>query len=194
MADMGTGSQSKDDGITALFDALVTPHLTLLYRVAFRLFRNSPDAHDLVQDTCIAACENLGELQRVDRPDRWLLRVLQNRFINVAKRRRRSPLVALEDTPGVAQFASNDPGPEDLLQQGDAARELERAFLRLEAMQRTLLSLRAEGYGLTEIESITGLGREVLRARLHRARRSLAQHLDQRQRAPRAASPIRSTS
>jgi RNA polymerase sigma-70 factor (ECF subfamily) len=188
-----TGSHSRAGDSAAQFDALVTPHLTVLYRVAYRLTRNAPDAHDLVQDTCIAACENLADLGIADRPDRWLLRVLHNRFINVAKRRRRSPLVPLEDTPDVAHVASNDPGPEDLLQQGDAARELERAFLQLEAMQRTLLSLRAEGYGLTEIESITGVGKEVLRARLHRARRSLAQHLEQRQRAPRAASPIRST-
>jgi RNA polymerase sigma-70 factor (ECF subfamily) len=190
---MGSGPHATTGGSSAQFDALVTPHLTLLYRVAYRLFRNSPDAHDLVQDTCIAACENLRELQGVDRPERWLLRVLQNRFINVAKRRRRSPLVPLEDRPDVAHFASNDPGPEDLLQQGDAARELERAFLQLEAMQRTLLCLRAEGYGLTEIESITGVGKEVLRARLHRARRSLAQHLEQRPCAPRAAAPLRST-
>jgi RNA polymerase sigma-70 factor (ECF subfamily) len=175
-----------------LFDALVTPHLTLLYRVAYRLFRNAPDAHDLVQDTCIAACENLRELRGVDRPDRWLLRVLHNRFINLAKRRRRSPLVPIEEAPGIAHFASNDPGPEDLLQQGDAARALEGAFLQLEDMQRTLLSLRAEGYGLTEIETITGVGKQVLRARLHRARRSLAQHLEQQQRAPRVASLIRS--
>lgn len=194
MGDMGSGPHATTGGSSTQFDALVTPHLTLMYRVAYRLFRNAPDAHDLVQDTCIAACENLRELQGVDRPDRWLLRVLQNRFINVAKRRRRSPLVPLEDAPDVAHFASNDPGPEDLLQQGDAARELEQAILRLDAMQRTLLSLRAEGYGLTEIEAITGVGKEVLRARLHRARRSLARHLEQRQCAPRAASPIRSTS
>jgi DNA-directed RNA polymerase specialized sigma24 family protein len=51
--------------------------------------------------------------------------------------------------------------------------------MRLDHMQRTLLSLRAEGYGLTEIETITGLAREVLRARLYRARRALAQHLEQ---------------
>jgi RNA polymerase sigma-70 factor (ECF subfamily) len=171
----------------------VTPHLLLLYRVAYRLFRNAPDAHDLVQDTCIAACENLRELQGVDRPDRWLLRVLQNRFINLARRRRRSPLVPIGDAPDVAHFASNDPGPEDELQQGDAARALERAFLGLEVMQRTLLTLRAEGYGLGEIEAITGVGKEVLRARLHRARKSLAQQLARQQGAPPPALPIRST-
>src|SRR5690606_33606810 len=90
---------------TRQFDALVAPHLPVLYRVAWRLLRNSPDAHDLVQDTCIAACENLSDLQAAEHPDRWLLQVLRNRFINVARRRRRAPFVALDDFPEVAQFS-----------------------------------------------------------------------------------------
>jgi RNA polymerase sigma-70 factor (ECF subfamily) len=191
---MKAGIHGKPDTPSAQFDALVTPHLTLLYRVAYRLFRNAPDAHDLVQDTCIAACEHLRDLRSVDHPERWLLRVLQNRFINVAKRRKRSPFVAMEDTPGVTHYASSDPGPEDVLQQDESGRALQRAFLQLDQMQRTLLSLRAEGYGLTEIEAITGVAREVLRARLHRARRSLAHHLEQQQLAPRAATTSRSAS
>jgi DNA-directed RNA polymerase specialized sigma24 family protein len=39
--------------------------------------------------------------------------------------------------------------------------------------------LRAEGHDLTEIQGITGIAKEVLRARLHRARRSLARHMDE---------------
>jgi RNA polymerase sigma-70 factor (ECF subfamily) len=162
----------------ASFDALVTPHLPAIFRVAYRLVRNTPDAHDLVQDTCIAACENLATLSATDRPDRWLLRVLQNRFINLARRSQRTPLVPLDDFPDTLQLASAAPGPDELLQQGDSERALERAFLQLDETQRTLLALRAEGYGLTEIEAITGIAKEVLRARLHRARRSLAQHLE----------------
>jgi RNA polymerase sigma-70 factor (ECF subfamily) len=163
------------------FDVLVTPHLTTLYRVAYRLLRNAPDAHDLVQDVCITACEHLGDLAAVERPDRWLLRVLNNRFINLATRRRRAPFVPIDDASGVLQFPSAEPGPEALLQQDERERAIHHAFLRLEPSQRTLLSLRAEGYGLGEIEVITGVAKDVLRARLHRARRSLAQHLEQEQ-------------
>jgi RNA polymerase sigma-70 factor (ECF subfamily) len=170
------------------FDALVMPHLTILHRVAYRLVRNTPDAHDLVQDVCIAACENLADLRLVDHPDRWLLTVLHNRFINFVKRRRRAPFVPIEESPRVAQIASSEPGPEARLQMDDSERTLEHAWLQLDDMQRTLLSLRAEGYGLAQIEAITGIGKEVLRARLHRARRSLARHLEEQQGiAPRAA-------
>jgi DNA-directed RNA polymerase specialized sigma24 family protein len=64
-----------------------------------------------------------------------------------------------------------------LQQQADDERAFVRAFLLLEPIQRTLLTLRAEGHDLAEIEAVTGIDREVLRGRLHRARRSLARCL-----------------
>lgn len=160
------------------FDALVTPHLATLHRVAWRFTRNAPDAHDLVQETCVIACENLADLENTDRPDRWLLRVMQNRFFNLAKRHRRSPLVQFDAAPAALESPSAEAGPEDLLQQREAERHLEWAFLQLAPDQRTLLALRAEGHGLEEIASITGVDRKALRARLHRARISLARHLE----------------
>lgn len=170
------------------FDALVAPHLDALFRLAWRLTRNRPDAQDLVQDTCIVAGEHLADLASADRPASWLLRVLHNRFIDGTRRRKRVPTTALDDSVVSLRLVSEQPGPEELLHQADGERALEQAFLQLEDMQRTLLSLRAEGYDLAEIEAITGIGREVLRARLHRARRSLAQRISEQTNAiPQAA-------
>jgi RNA polymerase sigma-70 factor (ECF subfamily) len=167
------------DSRTQRFDTLVAPHLGMLLRVAWRLTRNGSDAQDLVQDTCIAACEHGAAVGAADHPVRWLLRVLHNRFIDRTRHRQRSTLVALHEADAAAPLVSNAPGPEDFQQQADSERALESAYLKLESDQRTLLVLRAEGYDLTEIEVITGIHKEVLRARLHRARRSLARHLDQ---------------
>ena len=159
------------------FDTLVVPHLESLFRVACRLTRNTADAQDLVQDTCVTAFGSLAALGATDSPLKWLLRVQHNRFIDVERRRNRSPVVASEDTQDVAAVASELPDPESLLQQFQNESLLVRAFLQLEAMQRTLLALRAEGYELPEIETITGVDRTVLSARLHRARLRLAQIL-----------------
>ena len=177
------------------FDELVTPHLEILHRVAYRLLRNGPDAKDLVQDVCITACEHLTDLKAVEHPDRWLLRVLHNRFLNITKRRKRSPLVLIEDVPEAIQIASTEPGPEVSMQMDDAWRALELAYLHLDETQRTLLSLRTEGYDMNEIHSITGISRDVLRARLYRARRTLGQHLERMQGNPlvEALSPRRVT-
>jgi RNA polymerase sigma-70 factor, ECF subfamily len=159
--------------------ALVAEHLDTLFRVAYRLTHNIPDAQDLVQDACVAAAENMSRLAAMDTTLHWLLRVMHNRFLDGARRRKRAPFAAPGRPQQAAQVASEAPGPEQLMQQADDERALQRAFMRLDDMQRTLLSLRAEGYDLTEIESITGLAKEVLRARLYRARRALAQYLDE---------------
>jgi len=166
---------------TDRFDKLVARHLDTLLRVAFRLVRNAADAQDLVQDTCIAACEHPTDVGAADHPVRWLLRVLHNRFIDRARQQRRSPLVDLDEADRNSPLVCDAPGPEESLLRSDGERALESAYLKLEDAQRTLLVLRAEGYDLTEIESITGIPKEVLRARLHRARRSLARHLEQQE-------------
>lgn len=156
------------------FDQLVAPHLPMLFRMAYRLVRNTADAQDLVQDTCLAACGSLAALAAADSPLRWLLRVQHNRFIDMHRRRGRSPVVMSEE-PEASTWISDLPDPEQLLQQFQSEQLLEQAFLRLDDMQRTVLSLRAEGYELPEIEAITGVDRNVLSARLHRARLRLAQ-------------------
>jgi RNA polymerase sigma-70 factor, ECF subfamily len=163
------------------FHVLVEPHLERLFRVACRLLGNTADARDLVQDTCVTACENLDELASSSHPARWLLRVQRNRFIDRARRRQRAPVVTLKIAARTDRVASTEAGPEELLQQDEEERALDLAFQKLDETHRLLLSLRAEGYGLAEIEHITGIGRDVLRARLHRARCSLAQHLDAQQ-------------
>jgi RNA polymerase sigma-70 factor (ECF subfamily) len=159
--------------------ALVAEHLDTLFRVAYRLTHNKADAQDLVQDTCVAAAENMRTLEAMDTALHWLLRVMHNRFLDGARRRQRSPFTTPAHAQQTLRVASNAPGPDALMEQADGEGALQRAFMRLDDTQRTLLSLRAEGYDLTEIESITGLGKEVLRARLYRARRALAHYLDE---------------
>lgn len=175
------------DNRTDRFDAQVAPHLATLLRVAYRLVRNRADAQDLVQETCVAACENPAAFGGADHPVRWLLRVLHNRFIDGTRRRKRSQLVPLEEADAASPLVSALPEPEASLLLSDAQRSVARAFLKLDETQRTLLVLRIEGYDLAEIEDITGIGREVLRARLHRARSSLARHLEQQTGSPSVA-------
>ena len=157
--------------------ALIEAQLASLYRAAYRLAGNAADAEDLVQDTCTLACEHPAALGTSEHPDRWLLRVLYNRFVDGSRRRKRSPVVPLKGTSDTLPLASREPGPEELAERADNERAFDCAWLALESDQRAVLSLRAEGYGLAEIEEITGIGKEVLRARLHRARQSLARHL-----------------
>jgi len=171
------------------FDQRIAPQLALLFRAAWRLTGNRADAEDLVQDTCVLACENLKALGEAEHADRWLLRVLYNRFIDGTRRRKRSPIMMPRKGEELPQPATDEPGPEDLASQTEREHAFQEACDKLSDTQRALLSLRAEGYGLEEIETITGIGKDVLRARLHRARLSLARYLEQG--TNEAATPIR---
>src|SRR5688572_29104536 len=102
------------------FDVLVVPHLERLFRVAHRLLGNTSDARDLVQDTCVVACENLAELGIKPQSLHWLLRVQRNLFIDGARRRKRAPVVAMDLHARAATIASPQPGPEEALEQTDS--------------------------------------------------------------------------
>jgi len=160
------------------FRQRVEPELPGLYRTAHRLTGNRADAEDLVQDTCLAAWEKPPPDDANRSLRHWLLRVLHHRFIDGARRRDRGPVRSLnsanDPTPGLV---SPKPGPAELALQHEDELALDHAWQQLEPIQQMLLILRAEGYGLAEIAEITGIGRDVLRARLQRARRSLARQL-----------------
>jgi RNA polymerase sigma-70 factor (ECF subfamily) len=174
---MGQSASGPDQ-----FAAHIAPHLKALFRLAYRLLRNTSDAQDLVQDTCLSACGRLNEVAATDSPRKWLLTVLHNRFIDGQRRRNRSPLVPAEEVEELEEIPSEDFDPQELAQQCQDEGALEQAFLQLNDVQRTLLSLRAEGYELPEIEAITGIDRRVLSSRLNRARVTLAQRLMERRR------------
>jgi RNA polymerase sigma-70 factor, ECF subfamily len=165
------------DSLEQPFASLVQPHFAALYRAALRFTRRRPDAEDLVQEVCLRACTRLEELAAVTNARAWLMRALYHCFVDATRRRRRRPDVPLlgDDTPGAP--ASDDPGPDRV---ADATRLHERlaaVWHRLDAEQRALLSLHAEGHDLEELAAIFAVNKNALSARLHRARQRLAKLL-----------------
>ena len=161
------------------FSRLVQPHFEALYRAAFRLTRRREDAEDLVQEVCIRAYAELKTLEQLDHVLGWLLRVQYRVFIDVLRRLRRSPVIGFDPTTANEEHvASGLPGPEHLADIASEYTRVSLAWARLSREQRALLALHAEGYALAELEEITGKNRNVLSARLHRARKSLARFLN----------------
>ncbi len=167
------------------FARLIAPHLDALFRAAYRLTGNRADAEDLVQDVCVRAYANLEALEKLERPKAWLMKIQYRVFVDGARRRCRSPLRATADDLD-ATCVSSDPGLEEIAEGSLAERRILDAWSRLDKEQRALLALHVEGYTLAELQSITELSTDVLKARLYRARVRLGKLLA----TERAATPL----
>jgi RNA polymerase sigma-70 factor (ECF subfamily) len=163
------------------FKHLIEPHLDALFRAAYRLARNTADAEDLVQDTCLRAYQGVTELDESQPVKAWLRTVMHNLFVDGARRARRSPVVAAKDDTGPADRACPDPNPEERASITQREEQLHHAWLKLDRGHRGLLALRAEGYSVPEIADITGLRIDALQSRLYRARLNLARYLKEEQ-------------
>jgi RNA polymerase sigma-70 factor (ECF subfamily) len=78
------------------FEALVRPHVLVLYRFAYRLLRNRPDAEDLVQDVLAKLYSRTNEMDQVHDLKPWLMRVVYHQFVDVIRRRSRRPVTLSE--------------------------------------------------------------------------------------------------
>jgi RNA polymerase sigma-70 factor (ECF subfamily) len=151
------------------FRELVAPHLAALFRSAYRLTGNRQDAEDVVQEVCVRAYTHLAALRTLDQPKSWLLKIAYRVFVDGVRRRARSPVrTTAEDFD--ATRLSDEPSPEDRVEAELAERRLLAALASLDREQRALLALHVEGYTLAELEAMTDLSADVLKARLYRAR------------------------
>jgi RNA polymerase sigma-70 factor (ECF subfamily) len=167
------------------FTALIRQHYQALYRAAYRLTRSTVDAEDLVQEVCVRAYPRLGEIEGLEQPRGWLLRVLYRLFIDLRRRYDRQHVRSIDDGE---EFVSGEPGPAEEADRALNRWRVEEAWRYLNREQRLLLALHdVEGYTLIEIQSLTGLKEGTIKSRLHRARVRLGRLL---QREP-AAAPVR---
>jgi len=138
------------------------------------------DAEDLVQDLCVRVYPRIDELEGLDDPRAWLMRILYRLFIDLVRSRQRSPLRSMDatDPDEPVQAVSSEPGPEQQVEGILAHERLERAWRHLDNEQRMLLVLQGiDGHSLAEIERITGIAQGTLKSRLHRARARLGRLL-----------------
>jgi RNA polymerase sigma-70 factor (ECF subfamily) len=151
------------------FSKLIAPHLAALFRSAYRLTGNRPDAEDLVQEVCIRAYAEIGTLRSFEQPKSWLFKVAYRAFVDGVRRRTRARVRATGEDFDATRF-SDQPSPEETTEGELAEQRLLDAFGRLDRDQRALLALHVEGHTLAELQAITDLSTDVLKARLYRAR------------------------
>ena len=153
----------------AALDDLYRHHVGEVYRYTYAVLGNHADAEDVTQTTFVNALRALERGETPQNASAWLIAIAQNvvrqRWRQAASRPAEVELV--HDVP-------DTPAEEDI-----EVDELVRALQRIPPAQREALVMRElEGRSYNEIAGLLGLTTSALETLLFRARRSLAEELE----------------
>ncbi|MDR2377979.1 MAG: sigma-70 family RNA polymerase sigma factor [Bifidobacteriaceae bacterium] len=163
------GALAPPRGDRAAWAEIAERHYPVVYRVAYRLTGNTPDAEDLAQETFLRVFRSLEGYRPEGSFEGWLARITTNLFIDAKRREARMRVETLGDEAGeVADPASAPDQLVDLTSFDDRLRE---ALSRLSPdLRQALVMCDVEGKSYQEIADALGVRLGTVRSRLHRAR------------------------
>lgn len=152
-----------------------------MYRLAWRLTGQKPEAEDLFQELLIKAYTKLDDLVKIDAPGSWLCRIMYNLFIDERRRFARRRMHTVEEGELAGEGLAGLPGSDDPAWNNERREQIQRldaALSLLSDEHRIIVLLHdTEGYKLSEIHELTGLPIGTVKSRLHRARARLREIL-----------------
>jgi RNA polymerase sigma factor (sigma-70 family) len=151
-------------------DELYRAHAAEVYRYVYAVLGNPADAEDVTQTTFVNALRALERGERPRKPANWLITIAHN-LIRQRFRQQQSRPSLVELDRDIPTLEADDDGP--------SIDELVRALQRIPETQREALVLRElEGRSYKEISGILDVSETALESLIFRARRSLAEELE----------------
>ena len=137
-----------------------------LYRIAHAILWSDADCADAIQEAVFKGWMKKSGLRDERYFETWLVRILINECRNLIRRQRYAPLPLDEALAG----REEDPGVDIALR---------AALIALPEKYRTPLLLHhLEGYSLVEVGRILKLAPQLVKSRLHQARKLLRKNLN----------------
>jgi RNA polymerase sigma factor (sigma-70 family) len=153
-------------------DDLYRRHGGEIYRYALAVLGNHADAEDVTQTTFLNAYRSLEQGVRPRKPANWLLTIASNTLKQRFRQEQTRPRHVEFDDRTTEASTDDDEGP--------SVGELLVALSKIPPQQRQAIVLREfEGRSYAEIAEILGVTTTALETLLFRARRSLAEELEQ---------------
>jgi RNA polymerase sigma-70 factor, ECF subfamily len=155
---------------TTGFDRLYRRHAASVYRYAYAVLGSRADAEDITQQTFLNAYRAMQQGTKPRKTENWLLTIAHNELRRHFRIRLGRPLEVELD----AEIAQPVPERSD-----PSVADIVRALQQLPPAQRSALVMREfEGRSYAEVAEIMGVSQSALEALLFRARRSLAEKLE----------------
>lgn len=177
-------AQSKS-GHTGAFGELYERYRPRLYRSAFGILRNRPDAEDAVQRAFQCAFINLDGFREDSTFSTWVTRIAINEALMLLRQRRiTSQLSEPCDDNSQANSAlglvDERPSPEQAVADNELSIAVKDAVSRLRESLRSVVVLHyLQGLTSAEIAQLLGLSIAAVKGRIFHARRHLRRRLEQ---------------
>ncbi len=154
------------------FEALYRLHIDRVYGLCLRMTGNKSEAEDCAQEAFIQAWNKLAKFRGDSAFGTWLHRIAVNAVLGrMRKSKREQDRIQAAHELGSAPAASSDQGE---------LRDLAEAVDRLpEGARHVFVLSGVYGYSHEEASDMLGIAVGTSKAQLHRARRLLAQQLQQ---------------
>ena len=154
----------------AVLDELYRVHVGDVYRYTYAVLGNHADAEDVTQTTFVNALRALERGETPEDPSRWLTVIAHN----LVRQRWRQAAAR----PTLVELETDVPDAEED-EEAVELEELVRALQRIPETQREAIVMRElEGRSYREIATVMALSTSALETLLFRARRSLAEELE----------------
>lgn len=157
------------------FEQIVRRHGPGMLAYARRVLPDRGDAEEAVQDAFVAAWRSLERFRGESSLRTWLFGLTSHKAVDIARRRRPSPVDAAT-VPEPAAGSSSDPW--ELASAAELVRALEHELQALPEGQRACWWLAdLEGLSQAEIAEVLSLSPDAVRGLLFRARRTLQERM-----------------
>lgn len=154
---------------------MVSEHGALIRRIARSYEANRALVDEMVQEILLALWEALPRFRGDSELRTFVVKIAHNRAItHVSKEARRPRSVELDE-----RLPDPETTPDEAAEQDEARGRLERAVAQLPLGQRLVVTLALEGFSPDEIAQVLGIQVSAASVRLHRAKTSLQQLLEE---------------
>ena len=168
-------------GDTAAFEALVTPHEQMLWRVCWHYTHHQEDAADCLQEAMLKAWRAIRTYRGECSLSTWLYRIAATVCLDFLRKQKRLPVTesadALAEDEGFTPV-DDSPAPDEAVIRQESADNIRAAIDALPAEMRTVIILYAlQGLPYEEIAQVTNTAVGTVKSRISRARQKIAQYL-----------------
>ncbi|MGI6084563.1 MAG: RNA polymerase sigma factor [Acetivibrionales bacterium] len=157
------------------FEMLVAKYKNLVYSIAYNSLLNKNEAADVTQEVFLKAWANLSRYNPEFSFKTWIARITVNHCINLNQKSRR---IIIWDDDEMGKIIADKDNPEDAALNSERRQDIRNAINMLPDKYRIVIHLYHEqSLSYEEICNITGYPMSIVKNRLYRARKMLAERL-----------------